>query len=75
MHRCICNDNEGRRDHSQARDIVPIGQGIKPKGTKNRCTRHLNVKAVLVINQGKEGDLIDNEGLEPVVENRELETY
>lgn len=73
MHRCICNDDQSPRDHSKPNDIEPVGLGIEAEGAQNGCTRHLDVEAVLVIDQSKEGDLVDNEGLEAVVEYRQLD--
>lgn len=72
MHRCICNDNEGPGDHGQPCNIVPVRQSIETKGTQDRCTRHLDIQAIFVIDQGKESYLIDNEGFESVMENRQL---
>lgn len=73
MHRCICNDDQSPRDHGKANHIEPVGLGIEAEGTQNGCTWHFNVQAVLVIDQSKEGDLVDNEGLKAVVEYRQLD--
>lgn len=72
MHRCICNDNKGPGEHGQTRNIVPIGQSVESKGTQDRCTRYLDVETIFVIDQGEEGDLVDNEGFKSIVEDREL---
>lgn len=69
MHRCICNDNKGAGDHGQTRNIVPVGQSVEPKGTQDRCTRHLDVETIFVIDQSEEGDLVYNEGLESIMED------
>lgn len=74
MHCCICNDDQSPRDHSKPGDIEPVGLGVEAKGTQDGCAGHLDVQAVLVIDQSQEGDLVDNEGLEAVVEYRQLDS-
>lgn len=72
MHRSICNDDQSPRDYGKASDIEPVGLGIEAKSAQDGCARHLDVEAVLVIDQSEEGDLVDNEGFEAVVEYRQL---
>lgn len=72
MHSCVCDDDKSSRDNREANDVEPVGLGIEAKGAQDGCARNLNVEAVLMVDQSKESDLVDNESLEAVVENRQL---
>lgn len=73
MHRPVCNDDERSRNHGEANDIVPVRLRVEAEGTQDRSSGHFNVQPVLVVDQGEEGHLIDDEGLEAVVEDGQLE--
>lgn len=72
MHSSICDDDKGSGDDREANDVEPVSLGIKAKSAQDGCARNLNVEAVLMVDQSKEGDLVDNESLEAIVENRQL---
>ena len=72
MHGTVCNENERSRDYSKSNHVVPIGQGVETKSAQDRGTRHLDVQTILVINQGKVGHFIDNQGFKSIVEDRQL---
>ena len=69
MHRSVCNDNKGSRDHGKADNVVPISKGIEAKCTENRGARYFDVQAILVINQGEESDLVNDESFKPIMED------
>jgi hypothetical protein len=69
MHRCVCNDDEGSRDHGQPGDVERVRLRVEAKSAQNRGTRYFNIQTVLVVDQGKEGDLVNDEGLEAVVKD------
>jgi hypothetical protein len=69
MHRSVCNDDKGPRDHSEANHIVPISKGVESEGTQDRGSGNFNVQAVLVVNQREEGDLVNNKSFKAIVEN------
>lgn len=73
MHRPVRNDDERSRNHGEANDIVPVRLRVEAEGTQDRSSGHFNVQPVLVVDQGEEGHLIDDEGLEAVVEDGQLE--
>jgi hypothetical protein len=69
MHRSVCNDDKGPRKHSEANHIVPVSKGVETKGAQDRGSGNFNVQAILVVNQGQEGDLVNNKGLEAIMED------
>lgn len=73
MHRTIGNDDEHPRDHPQADDILPQSLRVEPECTEDGCSGDLDVQAVFVVDQGQERDFVDDQGLESVVENRQLD--
>lgn len=68
MHRSVRNDDKCAGDHGETDNIVPIGKGIKAKCAQDRCARHFDIQAVLVVNQSEEGNLVDNQGFKAIVE-------
>lgn len=73
MHSDICNYDESPRENGEPNDILPQSQVVESKSTQDRCTGHFNVETVLVIDQSKECDFVDNQSFEAVVEDRELQ--
>jgi hypothetical protein len=69
VHRSVCNDDKGPGDYSEANHVVPESKGVETEGTQDRGSRNLNVQAILVVNQGEEGDLVDNKGFKAIVED------
>jgi hypothetical protein len=69
VHRSVCNDDKGPGNHGKANHIVPISKGVETEGTQDRGSRNFNVQAVLVVNQGEEGDLIDDKSFKAIVED------
>lgn len=72
MHSHIGDHDESPRENGKTNDIFPQSKVVESKCTQDRCARHLDVEAVFVIDESKEGDFVDNETFETVVEDREL---
>lgn len=72
MHSPISQHQEHSPKNRKSNSINPQSPIIKPKRAKYRSTRHLNIQAVLVIDQTKRADFIDDQALEGVVEDRQL---
>ena len=72
MHRGVGNNDEGTGEDSKPDDVRPEGADVKAESTQYRCTGDFDVKAVLVIDQGKVRDLINNESLESIMEDGQL---
>lgn len=73
MHGSVCNENERPRDHCEADDITPQRQGVEAKGTEDRRPGDFDVQPVLVVDQSEEGHLVDDQGLETIVEDGQLD--
>jgi hypothetical protein len=73
VHSQIRQDNKGTAENGETHAVLPQRQGVKAKGAENRRARHFDIKAVLVIDEGKIADLVDDEALEGVVEDGELQ--
>lgn len=69
MHCSVCDDDKGPGDYSEANHIVPESKGVETEGAQDRGSRNLNVQAILVVNQGEEGDLVNNKGFKAVMED------
>lgn len=69
MHRSVCNDDKGPRNHSKANHIVPESKGVETECAQDRGSGNLNVQAILVVNQGEEGDLVNDEGFKAIMED------
>lgn len=69
MHRSVCNNDKGPGNHSKANHIVPISKGVETEGTQDRGSGNFNVQAILVVNQGEEGDLVNNKSFEAIMED------
>ena len=69
MHSDIGDHNEGPRENGETNDIFPQSQVVKSKSTQNRCAGHFNVETILVIDESKECDFVDDESFETVVED------
>lgn len=69
MHRSICNDDKDPGDYGEANHIVPESKGVETEGAQDRGSRNFNVQAILVVDQGEEGDLVDNKGFKAIVED------
>jgi hypothetical protein len=74
MHRSVCNDDKGPRNHSEANNIVPISKSVETECTQDRGSGNFNVQAILVVDQGEEGDFVNNKSFEAIMEDRQLET-
>ena len=69
MHSDIGDHNESPRENGETNDIFPQSQVVESKSTQNRCAGHFNVETVLVIDESKECDFVDDESFETVVED------
>ena len=56
----ICNHDECAGEDGQPNDIFPQGKDIETEGAENRGTGYFDVQPVLVIDQSKVFDLVDN---------------
>lgn len=72
MHAGISEDDEDGAENSQANGILPKRKNIKAETAQNSGTRNLDVKTILVVNERKVLDLIDNKALEAIVEDGQL---
>ena len=69
MHSDIGDQDESPRENGKTNDIVPQSKVVESKGTQDRCARYFNVETVLVIDESKECDFVDDQTLETVVED------
>lgn len=69
MHRAVCNDDKGPRNHSKADHIMPISKGVEAKCAQDGGSGNLDVKTIFVVNQGEEGDLVNNKSFEAIMED------
>lgn len=72
MHRNVSNHNERGRKDGQPHNIIPQSAVVEAESTENGCARNFDVETVLVVDQGKIFDFVDNEAFEAVVEDRKL---
>ena len=69
VHRSVCNDDKGPRNHSEANHIVPESKRVEAECAQDRGSGDFDVQAILVVNQSQEGDLVDNQGFEAIMED------
>lgn len=72
MHRRIRNHDKCPRDHRQSDNVRPQRLRVESKRTQNRRSRNLNIQPVLVINQRQVGYFVYDQGLESIMEDRQL---
>lgn len=72
VHAGISEDDEDGAENSQANGILPQRKNIKAETAQNGGTRNLDIKTILVVNERKILDLIDNKALEAIVEDGQL---
>src|SRR5262245_525633 len=68
MHCDVRHDDEADTKSAEAEDVPPDRLIIETKRTEDRCPRNGNVDAVLLVDQCQLHHLVDDEGLEAVVE-------
>ena len=71
MHRGISQHNENTSKDRQLDDIWPQRQRIKAKRAQDGRTGDGDVEPVFLVHERQEGDLVDNQGFEGVVEDRD----
>lgn len=59
MHRRVPKNQHRATNNSKTNDIRPESLSIEPKRGQNARARHLNIKAVFMVNQTLLGYLID----------------
>ena len=69
MHCSIRQYNENSTKDAEIDDVTPHRSIVESKRAENARSRHRDVQAVLLIYQRQIFDLVDNQGLEPVVED------
>lgn len=72
MHSDVGDHNKGPGEDGETDDILPQGEVVEPKSTQDRSARHFDVETVFVVDERQEGDFVDDETFETVVEDREL---
>ena len=73
MHRDVSKHNKHSGEHCKADHIAPQSKSIDAKCTQNRCSRHLDVEAILVVNESEISDLVDAQGFKAVMKDGELQ--
>lgn len=69
MHRSVCDDDKRPGDYSETNRIVPESKRVETEGAQDRGSGNLNIQAILVVDQGEEGDLVNNKGFKAIVED------
>lgn len=72
VHSKICKNDKGATEYGESNTVLPQGLRIETKRAENSGARNLDIKAILVVDEGEIFDFVDNKAFEGVVEYREL---
>ena len=69
MHSQIGDQDESPGEDAETDDIFPQRQVVEAESTQDGRAGDFDVETVLVIDEGEEGDFVDDETFEAVVED------
>ena len=72
MHRRVGNHDEGCRKDAETDNVFPQSAVVEAKSTQYRRTWHLDIKTILMIDQGEISDFVDNKTFEAIVKDGQL---